>query len=224
MNKVLKIINSTLGMKTLMALTGLFFCIFLIEHLYTNLLLYKGDGGLAFIEASHNMTHSLLIRMIEIVLFAFLVIHVAQAVYITIQNYMARPVKYVVSGTGQTSSWFSRNMGLTGSIILAFIIFHLSDFFVEYRIIGLGKGTNLALEVKEAFSNWGYSAVYVAAVVILGFHLNHAFQSAFQTLGVNNRKYSPFIKLTGTCFAIIIAGGFASFPILFYLKVAGKTF
>lgn len=224
MSKVLKSINSTPGRKAVMALTGLFFCVFLVEHLYTNLLLYKSDGGLAFVEASHNMTHSLLIRLIEPVLFACFIIHAAQALYITIQNYRARPVKYVISGTAQTSSWFSRNMGLTGSLIFAFIIFHLSDFFVEYRITGLEKGTNLAREVKEAFSSWGYSTVYLAAFIVLGFHLNHAFQSAFQTLGLNNRRYAPFVKLTGTCFAIIIACGFASFPVLFYFKLAGKGF
>lgn len=224
MNKVLKVINSTLGRKAVMALTGLFFCAFLIEHLYTNLLLYKGDGGLAFVEASNNMTHSLLIRFIEIVLFAALLTHVAQALYLTIENRRARPVKYVVSGTGQTSSWFSRNMGLTGSLILAFIIFHLADFFVEYRITGLGEGNNLAREVKEVFSNAGDCAIYVIAVVILGFHLNHAFQSAFQTLGVSNKKHTPAIKMAGTAFAIIIACGFASFPVLFYFNIAGKGF
>lgn len=218
MNKVLKAINSTPDRKAVMAMTGLFFCAFLIEHLYTNLLLYKADGGLAFVEALHNMTHSLLIRFIEIVLFATLLIHAAQALYLTIENRRARPVKYMVSGTSQTSSWFSRNMGLTGSLILAFIIFHLSDFFVEYRITGLESGSNLASEVKKAVSNAGYCAIYVIAVVLLGFHLNHAFQSAFQTLGASNRKYASAIKMACTGFAIIIACGFASFPVLFYFN------
>lgn len=224
MNKVLKIINSTPGRKAVMALTGLFFCAFLIEHLYTNLLLYKGDGGLAFVEASHNMTHSLLVRFVEIVLFAAIVIHAAQALYLTLENRRARPVKYVVSGTGQTSSWFSRNMGLTGLSLFAFILFHLNDFFVEYRLTGLEAGESLAREVKEVFSKAGYCAIYIAAVVILGFHLNHAFQSAFQTLGLSNRKYTPVIKMAGTGFAIIIACGFASFPVLFYFNLAGKGF
>lgn len=224
MNKALKIINSTPGRKAVMALTGLFFCILLVEHLYTNLLLYKADGGLAFVEVSHNMTHSLLIRFIEIVLFAGLLIHAAQALYLTIENRRARPVKYLISGTDQTSTWFSRNMGLTGSLILAFLIFHLADFFVEYRLTGLGEGRNLATEVKETFSSAGYCAIYVVSVVILGLHLNHALQSVFQTLGVSNKKYAPAIKMAGTGFAIIIACGFASFPVLFYFNLAGKGF
>lgn len=218
-------LNSSLGRKTIMALTGLFLCIFLIEHLYTNLLLYRGDGGIAFNEASHDMVHSIIIRTIEIVLFLSIVIHVIQAVNLTRLNAKARPVKYAVNKLNENSSWFSRNMGVTGSIILFFIVVHLYNFFAPYRITGTvgGEGADtVAFLVKVAFGNIYYVILYIISALFLGFHLNHGFQSAFQTLGVNNKKYARVWKAVGSGFALLMAIGFGSFPILFYLGIVGK--
>jgi len=224
MNKIIKAFNSSIGRKTIMALTGLFLCIFLIEHLYTNLLLYKDDAGAAFIEASHSMVHNLLIRIIEIILFLAIIVHVLQALNLTMQNNKARPIKYAVNKVNQTSSWFSRNMGLTGSIIFFFLIIHLNTFFVSYRITGLEEGQNIAWKVKDAFSHAWYAGLYTIAMLFLGFHLNHGFHSAFQSLGLNNKKYMPLLKMLATVFALIMTLGFISFPILFYFGLAGKTF
>lgn len=205
-----------------MACTGLFLCLFLVEHLYTNLLLFAGDGGEAFNEASHNMVHSLIIRIVEVVLFAAILTHVWQAIQLTRQNAKARPVGYLVSGTAQTSSWFSRNMGITGSVIFFFIVVHMYNFFVPYRItgeVGPGAAETVAQEVAEAMSNPWYALLYTISILFLSFHLNHGFQSAFQSLGVNNKKYSPVLKTAGSFFAFGLVGlGFASFPILFYLS------
>src|SRR5690348_6125775 len=88
------ILYSSVGRKVTMALTGLFLCVFLVEHLYGNLLLYANDGGAAFIEYSHTLTHSILIRVVEVVLFAAIIIHVLQAINLTKQNSNARPIKY----------------------------------------------------------------------------------------------------------------------------------
>ncbi|MBI2967340.1 MAG: succinate dehydrogenase cytochrome b subunit [Bacteroidetes bacterium] len=219
---------SSVGTKAVMALTGLFLSIFLIEHLYGNLLLFYNDGGNAFIEYSHTLVHSLFIRIVEIFLFASLIAHVAQAIRITRQNSEVRPVKYSVYKVKETSTWFSRNMGITGSVILFFIVVHLWQFFVPYRITGTvgGEGqVNVAQEVKEAFQNGWYAALYLVSVAFLAFHLNHGFQSSFRTLGLNNRKYENVISLAGSIFAFVIVGaGFASFPILFYFGIAGSTF
>ena len=209
-------LNSSLGRKVVMAATGLFLCLFLVEHLYGNLLLYAGDGGQAFNDYSHDAVHSILIRTIEVVLFVAIVLHVLQAIVLTRQNAQARPVKYAVMKVNETSSWFSRNMGITGSIIFFFLVVHLKHFFVEYRITGLPMGETIAHEVAEAFTNPWYSLVYVVSVLFLAFHLNHGFQSAFQSIGLNNKKYAPVWKMAGTGFAILIGIGFASFPIIFY--------
>lgn len=218
-------INSSLGKKIIMATTGLFLCLFLVEHLYGNLLLFCNDGGKAFIEYSHTLVHSLLIRIVEVFLFLAIILHVVQAIYLTRQNAQARPVKYAAYKVNETSSWFSRNMGITGSVIFFFLVVHLWHFFVPYRITGLDADENLAQEVKEAFENGWYVLLYVVSVAFLSFHLNHGFQSAFRTLGLNSKKYERLISLIGSFFAFVIVGiGFASIPVLFYLGIAGKTF
>ena len=222
MNNLKNTLNSSIGKKYVMAATGLFLCIFLLEHLYGNMLLYKADQGIAFNEYSHTLVHSILIRIVEVVLFGAIIVHIIQALNLTQQNNNARKIKYAVSKVDETSNWFSRNMGLTGSIILFFIVVHLYTFFVPYRITH--EVTNSALAVKLAFQNGLYSTFYIIAISILGFHLNHGFQSAFQSLGFNNKNYMPLLKKAGTGFAILITVGFASFPILFYFGLVGQTF
>lgn len=215
-------LSSSLGKKMVMAATGLFLCLFLVEHLYGNLLLYYNDGGAAFVEYSHTLVHSILIRIVEVVLFVAIVLHVVQAIYLTRQNAVARPVNYAVFKSGETSNWFSRNMGITGSIIFFFIVVHLYQFFVPYRITGTvcdEAGINVAQGVSQGLQNPYYALLYFVSTCFLAFHLNHGFQSAFQTLGFNNRAYAPVLKMIGTGFAVLIFIGFASFPVVFYFRV-----
>ena len=215
----LKIFYTSVGRKLVMALTGLFLITFLFEHLYGNLLLYKLDGGKAFNEYTEFMTGNLLIRIIEYALFGSIIIHVLDALFLTQQNKKARPVGYAVSHTAGTSSWFSRNMGLSGTIVLFFLVVHLRTFFFPHRF-GAPE-TSMSYDVAEAFqSNW-YAALYLISMVLLGAHLNHGFQSAFQSLGVNNHKYRGTIKSMGTSIALLIMVGFASFPIVFYFDLFG---
>jgi len=214
---------SSIGKKVVMACTGLFLCLFLIEHIYGNVLLYANDGGAAFNEYSHSMAHSLIIRIVEILLFASIILHVLQAIVITSDNNKARPIKYAVSTSTAGSSWFSRNMGITGSVIFFFIVIHLYNFFIPYRIIGLAGNQNLAMITKAAFQNPYYVGIYVVGVTFLFFHLLHAFRSAFHTLGLNNKKYTPVWKIAGMIFAWVMWLGFISFPILFYFGIAGNS-
>ena len=199
-----------------------------MEHLYGNLLLFYSDGGAAFIEYSHTLVHSILIRTIEVVLFAAIIIHVVQAIYLTKQNSDARPIKYAMHKTNETSSWFSRNMGITGSVILFFIVVHIKHFFFPYRIsdtVGAEGQMNVAQMVKEGFESGWYVSLYVVSCLFLAFHLNHGFQSAFRSLGLNNKKYHKLISMAGSFFAyVIVFLGFSSIPILFYFGIAGNTF
>ncbi|MGP8216026.1 MAG: succinate dehydrogenase cytochrome b subunit [Bacteroidia bacterium] len=217
-------LTSSIGKKVVMAATGLFLCVFLIEHLYGNVLLFFNDRGVAFNEYSHSAVHNILIRIVEVFLFAAIIMHVIQALIITLDNRKARPVKYAVPTSSEGSSWFSRNMGITGSIVLFFIIVHLYNFFLPYRLKDLPEGFSLAHIVKDAFSNPYYAAFYFIGVTFLFFHLIHAFRSAFHTLGLNNKKYSPILQTIGTAFALIMWIGFASQPVLFYFGIAGSSF
>jgi len=224
MSQLATILNSSIAKKYTMALTGLFLITFLLNHLYTNLLIFAGDGGVAYNEASHNMVTSVFIRIVEVVLFAAIILHVFQALSLTRDNSKARPIKYAVSGVSDTSDWFSRNMGLTGSLILFFLVVHLYNFFLPYRITGeVGDGAALTLSqsVVVALRNPIYAGLYLISVIFLGFHLNHGFQSAFQTLGFNDKKYTPVLKLAGTGLAVLFTVGYASFPILIFSGICG---
>ena len=217
----LKMFYTSVGRKMVMALTGLFLCLFLLEHLYGNLLLYKLDGGESFNEFSHFMAGNMIIRTIEIGLFAGILIHAIDGLFLTFSNKKARPVGYAVNHQSKNSTWFSRNMGLTGSVIFVFLVIHMKTFFVPHRI---GTPENaMSYDVAYAFqTNW-YAALYLVAMVILGMHLNHGFQSAFQTMGWNNNKFSKTVKSAGTIYALIMMIGFASFPIIFYFDLFGAA-
>ena len=215
----LKMFYTTVGRKLVMALTGLFLFLFLLEHLYGNLLLYKIDEGHAFNEYSEFMAGNIIIRIIEYALFAGFIIHIIDALFLTYNNRKARPTGYAVNHKSQNSSWFSRNMGLTGSIILFFLVIHLRTFFFPHRFGS--PETSLAYDVANAFqANW-YAALYLVSMVILGAHLNHGVQSSLQTLGLNNMKYRQPLKTTGTLLSLILMIGFASFPIIFYFDLFG---
>ncbi|MDQ3109819.1 MAG: succinate dehydrogenase cytochrome b subunit [Bacteroidota bacterium] len=216
---MIKFFSSSIGKKTVMALSGLFLILFLLEHLYTNVTLFYGDGGVEFDETSHSMVHMLLIRIIEIILFLAIVIHVAQAIILTRDNSKARPIKYAVNGTSETSSWISRNMGFTGSIIFFFIVIHLYNFFVPYRITGTAGGEDqltIAQTVVEAMENPIYAGLYLISVIFLALHLSHALASAMQTLGLSNKKYTAIWHKAALGFSLLMGIGFGSFPILFY--------
>ena len=156
----------------------------------------------------------------EIVLFLGLILHIVQSYLLTRQNQRARPIPYAVFNGNANSKWYSRSMGLLGTILLIFLIIHLRHFWVISRFtdeITSGKET-LFGEMKEVFSELWVVVLYTAAMVSLSYHLMHGFQSAFQTMGWNHPKYLPLIKKVGFWYAVIIPIIFASMPIAIYMK------
>ena len=213
--------SSSLGRKYLMALTGLFLCSFLLIHLIGNVSLFTDP--IQFNEYTRFMSSNPLIRVMEIVLVVGFLAHIIDAIMLTKANKAAQPVKYAMDK--KKSTWYSRNMGLTGTIILAFLILHLQSFWYGYKFGDVAMtldSSGAAIKdmytmVLAAFSQSWYSAIYVVAMFLLGTHLNHGFQSAFQSMGLRHKKYTPAIKKAGTAFAVIITLGFISFPIYFYI-------
>jgi succinate dehydrogenase / fumarate reductase cytochrome b subunit len=124
--------NSSLGKKLIMALTGLFLCTFLIVHLGGNLLLFKNDEGFGFNVYANFLTHFPPIEVIAYLLYLSIVVHAVYALILTIKNRGARPVGYAVQAKSD-ASWSSKNMGLLGSILLLFIVIHMSDFWFSYK-------------------------------------------------------------------------------------------
>lgn len=211
-------LQSSLGKKIIMSITGLFLISFLVIHAIINSLIFFNDGGVIFNEGSEFMAHNPIIRIIEIVLFAGLILHIVQSLILTMQNRKARPVKYVVNNGSANSKWYSRSMGLLGTLLLFFLIIHLKDFWVVSRLtdeISSGRETMFG-EMKEVFENPFAVGIYLLGVISLCYHLLHGFQSAFQSLGINHPKYTPIIKAVGFWFSIIIAVIFASMPVAMY--------
>ena len=213
--------SSSLGKKYLMAITGLFLCSFLVIHFLGNITLYTDP--VQFNEYTRFMSSNPIIRVMEIVLVAGFLTHIIDAIMLTRANKKAQPVKYAMDK--KQSSWYSRNMGLTGSVILAFLMLHLQSFWYGYKFGSPAYATDSAgLPIKdmytmvlEAFGEFWYSGLYVIAITLLGIHLNHGFQSAFQSVGLRHKKYTPTIKMLGTAFSILITLGFISFPIYFFI-------
>ena len=224
MNWFTKTFSSTVGRKIVMSVTGLFLCSFLVVHLIGNLQLFRNDGGEAFNIYSDFMAHNGIIRFMEIILVLGFLFHIYDALVLTRRNKAARPVAYANSHPEENSSWASRNMGLLGTVILVFLIIHLWNFFVPARFGGLEAVPdkdydNLYNEIVLAFQNPIYVAIYVISMIALAYHLIHGFQSAFQTLGLDHKKYTPFIQKFGVAFSILICLGFASIPLYFFFFV-----
>lgn len=225
MSWVTKTLNSTLGRKLLMALTGLFLILFLVVHLAGNLQLLAGDGGDAFNLYAHSMATNPLIRVVSIFNFLFIILHVVYSILLTQHNKRSRPVDYAVTKSSENSSWASRNMGILGTVILIFILVHLRGFWYRLKFGTPDKVTiagdeydNAFVIVEEAFKNPLYAGFYVLSMAFLAFHLSHGFASAFQTIGLNHKKYSPLIQKIGTGFAILVPALFALIPIVLFIQ------
>ncbi|RME01465.1 MAG: succinate dehydrogenase, partial [Deltaproteobacteria bacterium] len=129
--------RSSILRKTVMGITGLFLCLFLLVHLSGNFLLFRGPE--AFNAYSQFMAHNTFIRVNEFVLLFGFLFHIMDALLLTRKNRSARPVGYAVGSGNANSAWVSRNMGMTGSIVLVFLVVHLRTFFVEHRILHVEK-------------------------------------------------------------------------------------
>lgn len=219
-----KFANSSIGKKFTMAVTGSFLLIFLVIHLIGNITLFFGaDAFNGYVKALSVIKP--LIRVIEVVLLSVFVLHIFNAVRLWIENKRARGINYKVSGSSENSTLFSRTMFVTGSIVFIFLVLHLGTFFWRFNVhdpAGLADHHLYFDIVVDFFKIWWYVILYVIAVILLGFHLNHGFQSAFQTFGWNHKKYFPLVKKVGTAYAIIMAAGFASMPLYFFLFYGGN--
>ncbi len=207
--------NSSVGKKLTMSLTGLFLCTFLIEHLVGNLLLlpFLGDAtGRAYDSYTEMMASNPIIRTIEFVLFASIFGHAISGVAVWWKNRKARPQKYGEYRLQDNTPLASRITMITGSTVLLFLVVHLRTFFVPMRFGGAHSGYAL---VVEAFYNQWYSLFYILALLLLGYHLRHGFQSAFQTLGLRNKKYFGLIDFIAVLFWFVIPLGFAIIPMYF---------
>jgi len=216
------IFTSSIGKKLWMSLAGIFLVLFLLVHLGINLLVILFEDPMVFNKAAHFMGTNIVIKVVEIVLFGSILLHVIYALILQVQNWIARPKRYVKANYSNTS-FFSKFMIHTALIILAFIVIHLADFYFKAKfghvrtIVEDGKEYHdLAALVVEKFNMLPFVVFYIAAFIFLGFHLVHGFQSAFKTLGLENKSYSPVIQLLAVLYSVIVVGGFTLIPLMIY--------
>jgi succinate dehydrogenase / fumarate reductase cytochrome b subunit len=174
------------------------------------------------------MGTNILIRSAEIVLFAGLILHIVDGLMLYFQNRKARPVKYAKEKSSASSKWYSRSMALLGTLILLFLIVHLAHFWVKTRVteltvtnpVMMNEGhelENLFAEMVLVFQNPLVVVIYVLGCISLAWHLIHGFKSAFQTFGLNHKKYNGLISTTGIAFSILVSLIFAAMPVSMYL-------
>lgn len=206
--------SSSIGRKYAMALSAFFLLVFLVMHLFTNMLSVFSVNG--FNQASYFMGYNPFIQyLMQPVLIFAVFFHFIMGFILEAKNNKARPVKYDVNGAAANSSWMSRNMIISGLVILAFLGLHMYDFwfheinhkYIQGNIddIGTDRFWN---ELHEKFADPIKVVIYVVAFILLGLHLSHGFQSAFQSVGARHPKYTPFIKAFGTWYSILIPAGF----------------
>src|ERR1035437_1993046 len=210
-----KVLFSSISKKLVMALAGLFLLTFLPLHLIINLMLLKSDPD-PFNKAAQFMASFPLIKILEVVLIGAILIHISWGIYLQIQNWIARPVGYVSAIKSETS-FFSRFMVWTGATILTFLVLHFFNFFFIKLGIVKGNPEDFYSVAHSHLKIAAYDFIYLGCFALLGFHLFHAFYSAFQTLGLNHRVWSPVIKVIALIYAIIIPAGFAFISITLWL-------
>lgn len=209
---------SSITGKVIMALAGLFLVVFLLVHLGINLLLLADDGGRAFTGAATFMATNPVIRIAEVVLFGGFLIHMVFGMGVSIRNRQSRPIRYQHKSESETSP-LSRYMLHSGLIVFIFLALHFIDYyFIKVGLVAPPAGIERHDFYHRSlllFADRGYSAVYIICFIFLGFHLNHAVQAAFQTIGLNHSKYTAGIKIFSTLYAIVVAGGFMTIPLWF---------
>jgi succinate dehydrogenase / fumarate reductase cytochrome b subunit len=203
-------LSSSIARKVAMALSALFLIIFLLIHVTVNITsLFSKD---VFNELSHFMGTNFLIQFaMQPILIFGVVFHFVMGFVLELKNKKSRSVKYVKYNGDANSSWMSRNMVISGAVILAFIVLHFIDFWfpeINHKYIEFlpEDPTRYFAELQHKFTNPLRVGAYVIAFALLALHLWHGFQSAFQSLGMN--RYEKCVKTLGKIYAIVIPLGF----------------
>lgn len=213
--------SSSIGRKVAMALSGLFLIIFLLQHLSINMMSVVSAD--LFNEVSHFMgTNPLVQGLLQPILMFGVLFHLGMGIRLELQNRAARPVKYAMNNGGANSSWMSRNMIITGIMVMLFLVLHLYDFWIHEMQVKYLQGDMSGLidpmfpdsglryweELHHKFHDPVRVGLYVLSFVFLALHLMHGFQSAFQSVGFNHSKYTPAIKKLSNIYAIAVPLGF----------------
>ena len=207
--------------KYLAALSGLFLILFLTGHLLGNLQLLMPGAQKQFNEYAEFMSTNPIVKILSITTYISILLHVFVTIYLTIDSRKNRKSKYKKINS-DTNSIGARYMGLLGTIILAFIAIHLSNFWYKAKFTSeilndqWGK-KDIYTMVVDKFKNIEHVLIYVFAMGAIFMHTLHGFSSSFQSLGLVTSKSRKYFKLSGIIYSLIIPILFALIPIYIYL-------
>lgn len=199
--------KSSIARKVVMALSGLFLVLFLALHVTINLSSVISPE--TFNTWSHFMGYNPVVQfLMQPILIAGVVVHFVMGIVLELQNRKARPVRYNQYRGSANAPWVSRNMILTGLVVLAFLGLHMYDFWVHeinYKFVEANPQdpNRYFEETVEKFAPLWRTVLYVISFVLLALHLWHGFASSFQSMGLNN-KYSPAIRSFTRLYAIVV--------------------
>ncbi|MEO6054187.1 MAG: succinate dehydrogenase cytochrome b subunit [Chthoniobacterales bacterium] len=209
--------SSSIGQKTIVAVTGILLLGYVVLHLLGNLSIFFGQDAINTYATGLHSIEPLLWVARTILLIAFFA-HIYATIKLTIENRAARPKKYLVEKRLK-ASFFGRTMAYTGIVVLVFVIIHLADFtwktiHPEFRHLIDAQGRpDVYSMVVHGFENIWMSIFYILAIGLLSFHLSHGIGSLFQTLGISNKKLQPIFTRGGVVVAWLLFVGFASIPL-----------
>ncbi|MCD6090205.1 MAG: succinate dehydrogenase cytochrome b subunit [Bacteroidales bacterium] len=217
---------SSITKKVIMSLAGLFLITFLLVHLGINLFLIPvtENHKEIFELLADFMGSNPIIKVFEVVLFGGFIIHIFYGIVVQLQDWASRGNVRYKSGSKSKTTFSSQTMIYTGLLVFLFLALHLYQFY--FMKLGLNTTPFMSADghpqfyevARQLFSTQPlYSIIYIITFVILGFHLNHSFQSAFQTLGWDHRKYIPIVKVIGKIYAIVVPAGFIIIPLYFMI-------
>ncbi|AGD98061.1 succinate dehydrogenase cytochrome b-556 subunit [Blattabacterium sp. (Blatta orientalis) str. Tarazona] len=206
-----RFIQSSLGRKVVMATTGIFLMSFLLLHLSVNLFLFSGEE--AFNNAVSFMRRNFLVKILEYVLALGFIIHIFFGIRLHLKNKKSKgKMDYAIKKPLSTFS--SLTMVHTGVLILCFLVLHLMNFMIPMKY----SHTSDYILVISLFKNPIYTFIYVFSFLVLGFHLNHGFQSSFQSLGLSNKKKLFWIRKFSFFYFLFICSGFSIIAIWFFFN------
>jgi succinate dehydrogenase / fumarate reductase cytochrome b subunit len=215
------LLKSSIAKKVAMALSGLFLILFLAQHFFINSTsVFSPD---TFNSISHFMGNNPLVQfVIQPILIIGVVFHFVMGIVLEIKNNSARPISYAKNNGAANSSWASRNMIVSGLVVLAFILLHFYDFWVPemvYKYVEVNPldETRYFAELTHKFESGIRTAIYCVSFLLLSLHLWHGFNSSFQSVGFNN-KYSKSLHTLGYAFAIVVPFGFIFIALFHYFN------
>ncbi|MFD7013424.1 succinate dehydrogenase [Streptomyces sp. NPDC059161] len=214
--------DSTVGKKTVMAVSGLIMLLYLVVHMMGNLKIFFGAGQYnAYAHWLRTLGEPFLhyewaLWLIRVVLVTAVVAHAVCAYQLSRRDIRARPSKYVHRRRG--ASYATRTMRWGGIILALFIVWHILDLTTGTVHSGFRPGHPYQ-NVVDTFSTWWGNVVYIVAMAALGLHVRHGFWSAAQTLGVGSASRERALKFLANALALVLFAGFISVPVAVMTKV-----